>query len=80
AEQIERELPRAVAARPAGELTAAEQRVADQIAGGATSREAAAALFVSVRTVETHVAAIYRKLGIRTRSELRRALAARAGR
>jgi DNA-binding CsgD family transcriptional regulator len=79
-DRIERELPRAVAARPDGELTAAEQRVADQIAGGATSREAAAALFVSVRTVETHVAAIYRKLGIRTRSELRRALAARSDR
>ena len=79
-DQIERELPRAVGARPDGELTAAEQRVADQIADGATSREAAAALFVSVRTVETHVAAIYRKLGIRTRSELRRALAARSDR
>ena len=81
-EQIERELPRAVAvpAGPDGDLTAAEQRVADQIAGGATSREAAAALFVSVRTVETHVASIYRKLGIRTRSELRRTLATRSGR
>jgi DNA-binding CsgD family transcriptional regulator len=49
-------------------------RVADQIAGGATYREAAAELFVSVRTVETHAASIHRKLGVRTRSELRRAL------
>jgi len=56
----------------------AEQRVADQIAAGATSQEAAAALFISVRTVETHVASIYRKLGVRTRSELRRTLSARA--
>jgi DNA-binding CsgD family transcriptional regulator len=79
-ELIERELPRVTAARPDGDLTAAEQRVADQIAGGATSREAAAALFVSVRTVETHVSAIYRKLGIRTRPELRRTLAGRSGR
>jgi DNA-binding NarL/FixJ family response regulator len=70
--QIERELPR-VAAAPAGdELTATEQRVADLIAAGATNRDAAAALFVSVRTVETHVAAIYRKLGIRSRAELAR--------
>jgi DNA-binding CsgD family transcriptional regulator len=72
--QIDAELPRAVAARSATGLTDAEQRVADQIAGGATYREAAAELFVSVRTVETHVASIHRKLGVRTRSELRRAL------
>jgi DNA-binding CsgD family transcriptional regulator len=76
--QVERELPPAAAPRPDHPLTAAEQRVADQIAGGATSREAAAALFVSVRTVDTHVASIYRKLGVRTRSELRRTLAGRA--
>ena len=76
--QVERELPPAAAARPGHPLTAAEQRVADQIAYGATSREAAAALFVSVRTVDTHVASIYRKLGVRTRSELRRTLADRA--
>jgi len=72
---IDAELPRSVAARSATGLTDAEQRVADQIAGGATCREAAAELFVSVRTVETHVASIHRKLGVRTRSELRRALA-----
>jgi DNA-binding CsgD family transcriptional regulator len=72
--EIDAELPRAVAARSATGLTHAEQRVADQIAGGATYREAAAELFVSVRTVETHVASIHRKLGVRTRSELRRAL------
>jgi DNA-binding CsgD family transcriptional regulator len=75
--QVERELPPAAAPRPGRTLTAAEQRVADQIASGATSREAAAALFVSVRTVDTHVASIYRKLGVRTRSELRRTLAGR---
>jgi DNA-binding CsgD family transcriptional regulator len=74
---VGRELPRVAAARSGTGLTGAEQRVADQLAAGATNREAAAALFVSVRTVETHVASIYRKLGVRTRSELRRALAAR---
>jgi DNA-binding CsgD family transcriptional regulator len=63
-----------------GVADALERRVADQIATGATSREAAAALFVSVRTVETHVASIYRKLGVRTRSELRRVLSGRPGR
>jgi DNA-binding CsgD family transcriptional regulator len=77
--EIAGELPRISPARSGDELTDAEQRVADQIAAGATSQEAAAALFISVRTVETHVASIYRKLGVRSRSELRRTLAARSG-
>jgi DNA-binding CsgD family transcriptional regulator len=75
---IDRELPRVTPVRSGAELTRAEQRVADQIAAGATSQEAAAALFISTRTVETHVASIYRKLGIHSRSELRRTLAARS--
>jgi ATP/maltotriose-dependent transcriptional regulator MalT len=70
--EIERELPRVAAERSGTELTATERRVADLIAAGATNRDAAAALFVSVRTVETHVASIYRKLGVRTRAELAR--------
>jgi DNA-binding CsgD family transcriptional regulator len=74
---LRQELPRISPARAGDQLTGAEQRVADQIATGATSQEAAAALFISVRTVETHVASIYRKLGLRTRSELRRTLSAR---
>jgi DNA-binding CsgD family transcriptional regulator len=76
--EIGRELPRIAPARSGDELTAAEQRVAAQIAAGATSQETAAALFISVRTVETHVASIYRKLGVRSRSELRRTLSARS--
>jgi DNA-binding CsgD family transcriptional regulator len=77
--EIRPELPGISPARSGDELTNAEQRVADQLAAGATSKEAAAALFISVRTVETHVASIYRKLGVRTRSQLRRVLSARAG-
>ncbi len=69
---IERELPRVAATRSGGELTATERRVAELITAGATNRDAAAALFVSVRTVETHVASIYRKLGVRSRAELAR--------
>jgi DNA-binding NarL/FixJ family response regulator len=72
--EIEQELPRVAAERSGTELTATERRVADLIAGGATNRDAAAALFVSVRTIETHVASIYRKLGVRTRAELARRL------
>jgi DNA-binding CsgD family transcriptional regulator len=74
--QIEQELPRSAAARSGTELTVTEQRVAALIAAGATNRDAAAELFVSVRTVETHVASIYRKLGVRTRAELARKLPA----
>jgi DNA-binding NarL/FixJ family response regulator len=74
--QIEHELPRSAAARSGTELTLTEQRVAALIAAGATNRDAAAELFVSVRTVETHVASIYRKLGVRTRAELARKLPA----
>ena len=72
--EIERELPRVAAERSGSGLTATERRVADLIAGGATNREAAAALFVNVRTVETHVAAVYRKLGVRNRAGLARRL------
>jgi DNA-binding CsgD family transcriptional regulator len=76
AAQIEHELPRLAATRSGSDLTATEQRVADLISTGATNRDVAAALFVSVRTVETHVASIYRKLGVRTRTELIRHLSA----
>jgi DNA-binding NarL/FixJ family response regulator len=72
--QIESEFPRVAAIRSATALTDAEWRVAEKIAAGATNREAAAELFISVRTVETHVASIYRKLDVRHRSELRRVL------
>jgi DNA-binding CsgD family transcriptional regulator len=75
--QIEQEVPRTAAAPSGTELTAAERRVADLIAAGVTNRDAAAELFVSVRTVETHVASIYRKLGVRTRAELARRVPAR---
>jgi DNA-binding CsgD family transcriptional regulator len=74
--QIEQDMPRIAAERSGTELTATEQRVAGLIAAGATNKDAATALFVSVRTIETHVASIYRKLGVRTRAELARRLSA----
>jgi len=52
------------------ELTPVEQRVAQLVAAGKTNREVAAAMFTSVRTVESHLGRIYRKLGIRSRTEL----------
>jgi len=55
-------------------LTAAETRVAQAAAAGRTNREIAAQLFVSVRTVETHLGSAYRKMGVRTRTQLALAL------
>jgi DNA-binding NarL/FixJ family response regulator len=54
----------------AAELTSAEYRVALAVSNGATNREAAAELFVSVKTVDFHLQNIYRKLGLRSRTEL----------
>ena len=53
-------------------LTPAERRVAGLVVQGHTNREVAAALFVTDRTVETHLSRIYRKLGVRSRTELAR--------
>ena len=57
-------------------LTASERRVAGLAADGATNREVAAALYVSVKTVEGTLSRVYRKLGVRSRAGLARALAA----
>lgn len=52
------------------ELTAHELKVAVLVAGGASNREAAGALFLSPKTIEFHLVQIFRKLGIRRRAEL----------
>lgn len=51
-------------------LSVSEQKVAEQVAGGCTNAQAAEALFLSKRTVDTHLRNIYRRLGISNRSEL----------
>jgi DNA-binding CsgD family transcriptional regulator len=51
-------------------LTPSEQRVAELAASGMTNREVAAALYISPKTVESNLARIYRKFGIRSRAEL----------
>ena len=60
-------------------LTPGERRVADLAAGGMTNREIAQALFVSLRTVETHLTHSYQKLGIDSRAQLAAALAVADG-
>ena len=51
-------------------LTPQELQVALTVARGATNREAGAALFLSPKTVESHLSRIYRKLNVRSRTEL----------
>ena len=51
-------------------LTPQEFQVARVVAEGRTNDEAAAALFVSRKTVENHLTRVYRKLGMRSRSDL----------
>ena len=51
-------------------LTEAQHQVADLAAAGLTNREIAEQLYVTIKTVETHLNAAYRKLGIRGRNEL----------
>jgi DNA-binding CsgD family transcriptional regulator len=80
AEQARVEL-RATGARPrklvftgADSLTAQERRVAEMAAEGLSNPEIAQALFVTRRTVETHLRHAYQKLDIGAREELRQAL------
>ncbi|MFG1820670.1 response regulator transcription factor [Kribbella sp. NPDC049174] len=51
-------------------LTATERRVAELVAAGRSNQEAAAELFMSVKTVEANLTRIYRKLSVRSRTEL----------
>jgi DNA-binding CsgD family transcriptional regulator len=61
-----------------GQLTVVEERIAALVGAGQTNREVALTLFLSVRTVESHLGRIYRKLGLRSRTELSRHVAGRA--
>jgi DNA-binding CsgD family transcriptional regulator len=62
----------------ADELTATERRIASLVAEGKKNKEVAAALVVTERTVEAALTLIYRKLDVRSRTELARKLASRA--
>lgn len=56
-------------------LTVSERRVAELAAEGRSNPEIAQALFVTRKTVETHLGHVYNKLGVSSRRELPRALA-----
>jgi DNA-binding CsgD family transcriptional regulator len=75
AARARRELLTRTSSKPAASrieelLTPHELEVAALVARGVTNREAAAALFVSPKTIEYHLSSIYRKLGVRSRTEL----------
>lgn len=61
---------RATAPPPFDVLTAQERRVAQLVATGASNRDVADALCLSTRTVESHLASVYRKLGLHRRAQL----------
>jgi DNA-binding CsgD family transcriptional regulator len=63
------------ASSPADELSPHELRIALLVAQGRTNPEVAAELFISRKTVEHHLSQIYRKLGVRSRTELARLMA-----
>ena len=72
ARQARAELGRIPGRRPHGrdELTEAERRIATLVAAGRSNKEVAATLFVTVKTVEVTLTRVYRKLGVKGRSEL----------
>ncbi len=63
-------------AAPSGRFSAPEAEIADLVADGRTNREVAAALHLTEKTVEWNLSKIYRKLGVRSRTELARIWAA----
>lgn len=74
-ERCRQELRRARPRPRHGGLTEAETRVASLVVAGRTNREVAAGLFTSVATVEAHLTRIYRKVNVRSRTELAHAVA-----
>lgn len=68
--------PRRAATTGVDALTGGERRVVTLAAAGRSNREIAQALFVTTRTVETHLTAAYRKLGVECRGDLAEVLTA----
>jgi DNA-binding CsgD family transcriptional regulator len=56
--------------RSIDQLSQSELRVAEAVTAGLTNRQAAAELFISIKTVDFHLQQIYRKLGLRSRTGL----------
>jgi DNA-binding CsgD family transcriptional regulator len=63
-------------AAPAGGLTPGERRVAELVASGLSNKQVAEQLYISATTVDTHLRKVYAKLGVTSRAQLARRLAA----
>lgn len=61
---------RTAAPRPVNPLSDAERRVAALAGAGHSNREIARRLYITVSTVEQHLTSVYRKLGVRGRTQL----------
>lgn len=71
AAQADAELARVNVRRTApAALTETERRIAELAATGLTNREIAHQMFLSPKTIESNIARVYQKLGIRSRAEL----------
>jgi DNA-binding NarL/FixJ family response regulator len=68
--------PRRVLLTGVESLTASERRIVELAAAGASNPHIAQQLFVTRKTVETHLSHAYQKLGISSRQQLAAALAA----
>lgn len=75
AAQATAEIERVAPGRRAGNLTVTESKIAELVVLGRRNREIAGELLISVATVEAHLTRMYRKLGVRSRTELARFLA-----
>jgi DNA-binding CsgD family transcriptional regulator len=77
--RVEEEKRRLGGRRPStGALTPTEARVAELAGEGLRNAEIAARLHVTTKTVEATLSRVYRKLGVRSRTELARRLAERS--
>ena len=57
-----------------GPLTGREREIADLVAAGRTNKEIASELFLSEKTVESHMTRLFGKLGVRSRAEVAEAV------
>jgi DNA-binding NarL/FixJ family response regulator len=81
ADRTRAELSRVGARRPrtdGAELTPSERRVVELAADGLANKQIASTLYVTVNTVEVHLARAYAKLGVHSRSQLARAMMSRS--